>query len=40
MNQQELREKVITKLNFKPHIKHVEQSYVVDTVNDAVNDAL
>lgn len=40
MNQQELKEKVITKLNFKPHIKHVEQSYVVDTVDDAVNDAL
>lgn len=40
MNQQELKQKVVTKLSFKPHIKNTDKLYVDDTVNDAVNDAL
>ena len=40
MDQKELKQKVATKLSFKPHIKNIDQPYVDDTVNDAINDAL
>lgn len=40
MNQKELTQKVAAKLRVKPHTKNIDQSYVEDTVSDAVNDAL
>ena len=40
MDQKELKQKVATKLSFKPHIKNIVQPYVDDTVNYAIIAAL
>lgn len=40
MKSEEIMQKVIEKLQFKPHLKNVDKSYMSDTVVDSVNDAL
>lgn len=40
MQIEELRKIVTDKLKLKPHIKYIDQTYINDTVDDAINDAL
>ena len=40
MQIEELKVSVLNKLKLKPHIKYIDQTYINDTVDDAINDAL
>lgn len=39
MSKEEMKQKVLNKLKARPDIKHIEQDFLVDVVDDAIDDA-